>query len=158
MIPAEFLEMTHAYQLLSELNPQCVAKLLPLAKDKLFHRDQLIFPEGARSEYLYIIVAGSVALESIAAGRPLRIQTLHAGDAMGWSALVPSSVTHFQARALSEVSTLAFRGDVLRQACDQDSALGYAFMKRLLALVTERLDATRMQLADAHTTSGGNGG
>jgi len=35
----------------------------------------------------------------------------------------------------------------LRAACDQDPAMGYALMKRLLELVTERLDATRMKLA-----------
>jgi len=150
MIPAEFLEMAHAYQLLSELDPQYVAKLLPLAKDKLYRRDEIIFPEGAKSQFLYIIIGGSVALETIAAGRPVRIQTLNPGDAMGWSSLTQSGRTHFQARALSQVSTIAFRGEDLRKACDEDPKLGYVFMKRLLDLVTERLDATRMQLVDLH--------
>ena len=30
----------------------------------------------------------------------------------------------------------------LREACEQDSAFGYLMMKRLLEMVTERLDAS----------------
>jgi hypothetical protein len=36
----------------------------------------------------------------------------------------------------------------MRAACDRDPALGYALMKRLLEIVTERLDALRMKLAE----------
>ncbi len=148
MIPVEFTETARAYQLLSELEQRHVIKLLPLATDALFNRDQIIFREGAKSEYLYLIIAGTVAVEAIVAGRPVRIQTLNAGEELGWSALSESGHTHFQARAVSQVSTIAFCGRQLRQICDADPELGYAFMKRLLGVVAERLDATRMQLAD----------
>ena len=80
--------------------------------------------------------------------RAVPVQTLHAGDAMGWSAFTGEGLTHFQARALSPVCTVAFSGDQLRAACDQDPALGYALMKRLMELVTERLDAMRLKLAE----------
>ncbi len=69
------------------------------------------------------------------------------GDAMGWSALTAGARTHFQARAVSNISALAFRGDEVNAAFDRDPAMGYAFMKRLLELVSERLDAMRMRLA-----------
>ena len=41
---------------------------------------------------------------------------------------------------------LTFDGSFLRRACDEDPAFGYALMKRLLTVITERLDATRMQV------------
>lgn len=66
---------------------------------------------------------------------------------MGWSALSADSHTHFQARALSPVTTVAFPSARIREACDRDPSMGFAVMKRLLDVVTERLDATRMQLA-----------
>ena len=69
---------------------------------------------------------------------------------MGWSALSAESYTHFQARALSTVSTVAFSSERIREACDRDPEMGYALMKRLLELVTERLDSTRMQLVSLH--------
>jgi len=86
----------------------------------------------------------------MAGARKWRVQTLHPGEAMGWSALTSDAHTHFQARALTPVTTVAFPGERLREACDRDPALGHALMKRLLELVTERLDSLRMQLAEQH--------
>jgi len=150
MIPHEVLETAQAYRLLAELEPRQLTKLLPLAQDTDFARDQIIFPEGARSTHLYLIVGGTVALETMAAGRPIQVQTINAGEVMGWSSLTDDGLTHFQARALTQVSTIAFPGDKLREACEIDPELGYALTKQLLDLVTGRLDATRMQLVDMY--------
>jgi hydrogenase maturation factor len=136
-----------AYRFLSELDSQQLRKLLPFAEDKQFAAGETIFHSGDRSLFLHLIVSGDVVLEEVTGGNPVHVQTLHAGDGMGWSALTPGAQTHFQARALSRVSTVAFSGEQLRTACDQDPALGYALTKRLLQLVTERLDAVRMKLA-----------
>jgi CRP/FNR family cyclic AMP-dependent transcriptional regulator len=94
---------------------------------------------GDESSFFHLIVAGEVALEQNA----LPLQTLHHGDAMGWSALTSDAQAHFQARALSAVSTIAFPGPRLRKACNRDPEMGYVLMKRLLEVVSERLDATR---------------
>ena len=149
MIPEQFLEMSKTYRLLSELEPAQLRKLLPLAEEKEFNAGRLIFREGDKSSFLHLIVSGEVALEMVVDGENVRVQTLHAGDAMGWSAIVADSRTHFQACALTPVSTVAFPSDRIREACERDPEVGYALMKRLLELVTERLDATRMQLVQA---------
>ena len=147
MIPEELLEMAHAYRMLSELDPQQLRKLVPLAEYRQYSTGQLIFKIGDQSSFFHLIVEGDVSLEQVAAGKAVRLQTLHHGDAMGWSALAANAYTHFQATALSAVTTVAFPGDRLRQACDRDPAMGYALMKRLLEVVSERLDATRARLA-----------
>jgi CRP-like cAMP-binding protein len=102
----------------------------------------------------YLILDGSVALEIITARHPVLLQTLHAGDAMGWSALLDAGGTHFEARALTPARALVFQGAKLRETCDQDPAFGYRMMKALLFLLTERLDVTRMQLLDMYSTPG----
>jgi CRP-like cAMP-binding protein len=67
---------------------------------------------------------------------------------MGWSAVTDvNQGAHFDARALSPVRAIAFDGAQLRAACESDRSFGYEMMKALLALVTERLDATRIQLS-----------
>jgi len=142
------LENNGAYRLLSKLDPDQLRKLIPIAQDKQFAAGQIIFTAGAKSSFLHLIVSGDVALEASAGDRTVEVQTLHAGDAMGWSAFTGGGLTHFQARALSPVFTIAFPGDQLRAACDADPALGYALMKRLMELATERLDAMRMKLAE----------
>jgi CRP-like cAMP-binding protein len=133
--------------MLAELDPQQLRKLVPLAQHKQYSTGQVIFQIGDQSSFFHLIVAGDVALEQIAGGKAVRVQTLHHGDAMGWSALVGNARAHFQARALSATTTVAFPSDELRDACDRDPAMGFALMKRLLDVVSERLDATRARVA-----------
>jgi CRP/FNR family cyclic AMP-dependent transcriptional regulator len=142
------LETDHAYRLLSELDPQQLRKLIHLALDKQYAAGDIIFPSGATSSFLHLIVSGEVALEAVTDGQKLQVQSLRAGDAMGWSAITGDALTHFEARALSPVSTIAFPGDQLRMACEGDPAMGYALMKRLVELASERLDQMRLKLAD----------
>jgi len=141
------VESSHAYRLLSDLGPEQLRKLLPLAQEKQFNEGEVIFHFGDRSSFLHLIVSGEVALNEVSAIHPVTVQKLQAGDAIGWSALTPGAHTHFEARAISHVTTVAFSGDQLREACDLDPAMGYALIKRLLELVTERLDAVRARLA-----------
>lgn len=147
MIPEELLEMAQTYRMLSELDPQQLRKLVPLAEYKQYYTGQLIFQVGDQSSFFHLIVSGEVALEQVAGGKPVRLQALHHGDAMGWSALTADARAHFQARALSAVNTVAFPSERLRQACDRDPTMGYPLMKRLLEVVAERLDSTRARLA-----------
>ena len=147
MIPDTLAEMAQAYRLLSELEPARLRKLLPMAEEQQFAPGRIIFREGDTSAFLHLIASGEVALESSAGSNPVCLQILHPGDAMGWSAITADSKTHFQARAISLVSTVSFPGAGIREACERDPAAGYALMKKLLDLVTERLDATRLHLA-----------
>jgi CRP/FNR family cyclic AMP-dependent transcriptional regulator len=147
------LRSNQAYRFLSELDSRQLRKLLPLAQDKQFDAGEIIFHSGDRSLFLHLIVSGDVALEETSGHQPMLVQTLHAGDGMGWSALTPSARTHFQARAESKVSTVAFSGDQLHAACERDPSLGYALTRRLLELVTDRLDVVRIRLASSGRVS-----
>ncbi len=81
------LETDHAYRLLSELDPRQLRKLIPLALDKQYAAGDIIFPSGATSSFLHLIVSGDVALEAVTDHQKLQVQRLRAGDAMGWSAI-----------------------------------------------------------------------
>jgi len=146
------LETNSAYRLLSELDPQQLRKLIPLAEDREYGAGQIIFPAGVTSSFLHLIVSGDVVLEAVTGEYADEVQRLHGGDAMGWSAITGEGLTHFQSRALTPVTTIAFHGTELRKACEADPALGYALMKRLVELASERLDVMRMKLAEkSHT-------
>jgi CRP-like cAMP-binding protein len=136
--------------MLADLPPEQLPKLLAIAEERWFEENEIIFPEGAKSEYLFLIASGRIALETTAGGRRIVIQTLDAGDTMGWSAIADKTTTHFQARALTRVQTIALDGSALSLAFEEDHNLGYEMMKRLLPLITERLDHTRMQLIDMY--------
>jgi CRP/FNR family cyclic AMP-dependent transcriptional regulator len=146
--PKTRLETSGAYRLLNELDPPQLRKLIEIAQDRHFEEGDIIFRSGATSSFLHLIVSGDVALEAITDGPAQQVQTVHSGDAMGWSALSGNSLTHFQAHALSPVATVALPGAQLRALCDADPVLGYALMKRLVDLAAERLDAIRAKLAE----------
>lgn len=151
----EFMEAAKGQELLKRFAPQHLEKLAGLAREVRFARDQIIFREGAHPGFFYLILEGSVVLEIIATGRSVLLQTLHAGDALGWSSLVDAQEgAHFEARALGPVRALAFDGAQLRAACDSDPDFGYRMMKALLGLVTDRLDASRLQLVDMYGARG----
>jgi CRP-like cAMP-binding protein len=134
-----------------EFQPQHIEKLASMATRVRFERDQVIFREGDECGEFYLIMNGLVALEIAAPDHVLRVQTLSAGDELGWSAILMGRRKHFQARALERSEALAFDGGELLIACKQDAAFGYVLMHRLLGVVAERLQATRLQVLDMYS-------
>lgn len=153
--PASAEETRRDFSFFEDMEPSHKHRLKALGRDVRFDRDEVIFREGEESTAFYIILSGRVSLEVTALGRALRVITLDDGDGFGWSSLLPSQGKQFQARALDPVHALSFDGAGLRSACEKDPAFGYAIMKRLLILVSDRLSALRIQLFDMYSPAGG---
>jgi CRP-like cAMP-binding protein len=145
------LAVLKQHPFVEEFRPEHLEKLISLAKEVEFARDQVIFHEGDDYHDFLLIVAGRVALEIEAPGHTVRVQTLSAGDELGWSAILMGRGKHFQARALERVKAVAFDGPTLLAACRDDKGFGYALMYRMLGVVSERLQATRLQLLDMYS-------
>lgn len=145
------LQVLEKQPFVAEFRPEHRAQLAALAKQVHFDEGQVIFHEGDDYSVFYLLGDGMIALELETPGQQLmRVQTLYAGDAFDWSALLPHAAKHFQARALSPVTALAFEGDQLLASFKADPAFGLAFMLRLMSVVSERLRATRVQLLDMY--------
>ena len=140
---------THPF--VADFRPEHKARLAALAKEARFHADQVIFREGDDYSVLYLLGTGMVALELEIPGHVLRVQTIYAGEVFDWSALLPHAGKHFQARALEDVTALAFEGEELLASFQRDPEFGLAFMLRLMGVVSERLRATRLQLLDMYS-------
>jgi CRP/FNR family cyclic AMP-dependent transcriptional regulator len=114
-----------------------------------FKTGKMIFDEGLAANRFYVILDGKVALESVAdkkGGRPELIQTIGAGDVLGWSWLFPPYKWNFDARAVRPTKAIIFFASTLRELCENDHALGYELMKRVTQVVINRLQSTRRQL------------
>lgn len=127
-----------------------VEGLAALAKRAHFERNHVLFREDDDCSQFYLIVSGSVALELEAPNRAFRIDTLVAGDEFGWSSVLTGRGKMFQARTLEAVDVFVFEGPDLRAMCERDPAFGYRLMLRLLGVVSERLQATRLQVLDMY--------
>lgn len=111
---------------------------------------EVIFREGEPANRFYVIRQVKVALES---GRrdaaPVLIQHVGAGDVLGWSWLFPPYYWHFDARAVEPTSAIFFYGTRLREKSEESPDLGYELMKRMVAIIIHRFQATRQQLLGA---------
>lgn len=114
-----------------------------------------IFREGEAANRFYLLLTGRVALEAAAGDRRVRLQVLEAEEVLGWSWLFPPYRWHFSARALEPVTAFFFHGPALHERCEGDPALGYGLMKRVSALMLERLEAMRTRLAVVERAAAG---
>jgi CRP-like cAMP-binding protein len=111
----------------------------------------LLLREGDPADTFFLIRHGMVALEVHAPGRgPLRIETLGAGEVVGWSWLFAPYRWQLDARALEPCSLVVFDAACLRGKVERDHELGYQLMARFAANLVDRLQATRFQLLDVY--------
>jgi CRP/FNR family cyclic AMP-dependent transcriptional regulator len=108
-----------------------------------------LFREGNVADACYLLERGRTAIEINAPKRgAVPVQTIAAGDIVGWSWLIPPFVWQFDARALDAVEGIALDAPALRQKLAGDHELGFQLLQRLVGVVGSRLAATRFQLLD----------
>lgn len=121
------------------------------AKNVQFPERHIIFREGDPANEFYFLREGLVAIELLIPERgPTTIQTVSGGDILGWSWVSPPYRWHFEARTIQRTRALVFDGACLRDKCEQDHDLGYELLSRFVSIISERLDATRLQLLDIY--------
>jgi CRP/FNR family transcriptional regulator, cyclic AMP receptor protein len=136
---------------LAGMDAERLALLAGCASNVGFEAGEVIFREGDPADAFYVIRRGTVAIELHAPARgALTLETIEAGEVIGWSWLFPPHRWHFDARALSAVRATAFDGACLRGKCEEDTALGYDLMKRFAQVFIQRLQWTRLRLLDVY--------
>ena len=138
--------------LMREFTPTQFDQLMRIAERVEFEPNEVIHREGDESDRLFVVIRGHVAIELAGQHEVLRVETVGPGGEFGWSSMLQGAGRYFQSRALDGVQALAFEASDLRQMCEEDPRFGYALMSRLLAVVAERLQATRLQIVDMHWT------
>jgi len=115
-----------------------------------------MFREGEEATRFYLLRQGKVALEIFAAQRgPITIETVEAGEVMGWSWLFPPHKWHLSGRVIEPTRAIALDGTCLRAKGEVDHDLGYELMKRVAVIMMDRLQATRIRLLDIYSKSPG---
>jgi len=114
-------------------------------------KGDLIFSEGEPASRFYVIRSGRVAMEIHSPGRgPLIIDTMEAGEVLGWSWLVPPYRYFSDARAVTPVRATALDGACLRGKAEADPELGYQLLKRVTTVMYKRLQSARVRLLDLY--------
>jgi CRP-like cAMP-binding protein len=132
---------------LAGMNRTQLALLTDCAMPVHFEKGQTIFGEGEMANRFYLIESGKVILESgDGLGKPVPIETIGAGDLLGWSWMFPPYVWRFTARAAEATAAIFFYGTILREYCERDHSLGFELFKRMAPVMIKRMQNAREKL------------
>src|SRR6478609_5844890 len=132
---------------LAGMNRIHLTLLTDCAVSRRFNTGQTILRASDFANGFYLIETGKVVLESeTGLGESIAIQTLSAGDFLGWSWMFPPYVWQFTARAIEPISVLFFYAAILREYCEKDHSLGYELLKRISVVMVTRLQAAHDQM------------
>ena len=92
---SSILEDVKAHPFSKGLTPEHCETLASLGRRVRHGTDEILFPEGDEKHEFFLLSGGRVALESIAQGKPLRVQTVEAGEGFGYKIMhrLPSIVS-----------------------------------------------------------------
>jgi CRP-like cAMP-binding protein len=133
------------------LPPERIELLAACGVNVHFESGEMLFREGDPADTFFLLREGAIALETYVPSRgPAVIETLDAGEVVGWSWLFPPYKWHFDARAAQFVRAIAFDAACLRGKIDADPVLGFQLMSRFAQVLIDRLQWTRVQLLDVY--------
>ncbi len=137
-----------AHPFLKGMSPHHLELLALCAMPTEFEAGQTIFLEGDPANGFYLIETGKVSLEGRTSdGKSVVIDTVTAGQPLGWSWLFPPYLWHFDARASEACKAICLSGIMLRQHREDDPTLSHELLKRISEVVVRRLQAARNKLA-----------
>jgi CRP/FNR family transcriptional regulator, cyclic AMP receptor protein len=143
------LELLRTIRLLDELPDRLLEKLAPLASVEQAAAKFVLFKEGALCDRVFFVIDGIVALDMYVPQREsTRILTVAGGEVLAWSALLSDQRMTATATVLEDARFIALAAQPLRQLCDADHEIGFAFMRCMASALSRRLLATRLQLLD----------
>lgn len=139
-----------AHPFFSDLEPELLSLIVGCAKNVRFRAGEYIFREAEPANEFFLLRSGRVAVEVSFPARAVQLQTLEAGDLLGWSWLFPPYKWTFDARVVEATRALAFDGTCLRDKCEQEPRAGYDLMKRFARVMADRLHNARIQILDVY--------
>ena len=140
---------------LSGLAAEHIRFLARHTKHRQFATDQVLHRQGDPASTFYLIRKGHISIEIPAIQGPtLFLQDLSAGDMLGWSWLIPPYRWSFLIRAAEAVAVLEFDGKAVLAHCEEDPKFGYEMLKRVSALMSERLAHARQRMMDEWSAAG----
>ncbi|MFE5486343.1 Crp/Fnr family transcriptional regulator [Streptomyces sp. NPDC056527] len=132
-------------------------RLLQHARPVDFPEGTRLFEEGSYADRFWIMRTGTVTLDVRVPGkRPAVIDSVSAGELLGWSWLFAPYRWHFGAEAMTRVRADEFDATTIRILMDADPSFGSALGHVVGQMLAHRLFSARVRLLDlyAHHGSG----
>lgn len=136
-------ESLKASVLFAGLTPAQATRLASIGSERSVAAGETIFKVGTEAEALFIISKGAVELTFplvvMGESKEVRFQSLEAGRALAWSALIPPHILTMSARAANDVTLVSFTRPALLQLWEQEPVLGLIVMSNVAKVISTRL-------------------
>lgn len=143
------------HPLLAGLSDDHMAKIAGCAWGDRFDEGEYLFRVDEAANRCFLISAGRLSLELDGGERGIiRIATLQEHDVAGFSWIFPPHRWDWDGRAVEPVEATVLDGEALRVLKAEDHDLGYELLLRFSAVISDRLEATRLQLMDVYGDHG----
>ncbi|MGW5382500.1 Crp/Fnr family transcriptional regulator [Nocardia sp. NPDC003963] len=136
---------------LAGLDTETLRVLAGAGREVSFPAGHRVIQEGQQAGRCWLIRSGRIRLDARIGGHTdIVLQTLDAGDLLGWSWLVPPYRWHFGALTTEPVRAVEFDAATLIALSESNPQFGRALLLVLFETVLGRLQATRARLVDLY--------
>jgi aspartate ammonia-lyase len=135
-------DQLRAISFLDGLTDSAYHQLARLVTSVQYKTDEVLFEEGSPRSFLAMVVNGTVAIEKQMNGRPMRLVTLGAGEAVGEGLLLDDSKHGTSARALQPTDVFVLRAEKVQDMLKEHPQLYAALIGRAARAISQRLAAT----------------
>jgi aspartate ammonia-lyase len=156
-MPASVRDQLRQARFLETFTESSLHQLAKIVTARSFDTDSLLFSEGAPRAFMAIIVSGAVSIEKSVNGRPMRLATLGAGEAVGEGVLLDDAPHGTTARAIQSTEAYVLPVDKLQDIIREHPALYAALVSRAARAISHRLAATDATLVGRGRTLGFTG-
>ena len=144
-------------QFLEGLTDSAIHQLAKVVAPVMYEADSVLFHEGSPRDFMSILVSGAVAIEKGLNGKPVRLVTLGAGQALGEGLLLDELPHGTSARALQRTEAYQLTIAQVHELVKEQPALYAALVGRAARSISQRLAATDATLVGHKRTLGFTG-
>ena len=143
------------HPLLAGLSDEHMRQIASCAWGDRFEEGEYLFRVGELANRCFLISAGRLSLELDGGARGIvRIVTLEENDVAGFSWIFPPHRWSWDGRVVEPIEATVLDGEALRALKAADHDFGYELLMRFGAVMSARLEATRLQLMDVYGDHG----
>ena len=140
-----------AHRFFAHLPAELREQLAGCAGNAVFQTGARLISEGGAADSFYAIRSGRVAVGTRPPNGALAlVETLHSGDVLGWSWLLPPHRWRFDAIAIEPVHAIQLHAACVLTYLDAHPEAGYEVALGVAGIMAERLESARLRLLDLY--------
>jgi len=142
MTAAEIRDRLRQAKFLEGITDSALHQLAKLVSERTFECDDELFHEGSPREFMAILASGAVVIEKHQNGKPIRLATLGAGEALGEGVLLDDSPHGTSARAIQRTEAYVLQASQVAEMLKEYPALYASLVAKAARAISHRLAAT----------------